>query len=302
MASTILDAPLTISLDALQTGIQNQEDAGFQLVDLSKGTSAGVALNLVTFQERTEKLGNIELAATPTGLFTSNGGNFSVDPALSASFVKQMADKGLSVVLYCPIVSINGSDCSLAVLRQVQAPAQSPFDPLQPTTLSWDNVLARKAWSAQLLTSLNASLPQLEQGNPDTFLNGYSALSSALRLKFWAELLIAVAKFESNWDPHNIFQEPASLGVLSVGLLQLSYEDQHNYNLEPLSRAAKSLEDPLINLRCGVIIFTTLVVRDKTIASSASGKSRGAAAYWSTLRAGHKVDQIIALIKKNVGL
>jgi hypothetical protein len=42
MDLTIFDAPLTISLDDLQTGIQNKEAVAFELVDLSKGTSAGV--------------------------------------------------------------------------------------------------------------------------------------------------------------------------------------------------------------------------------------------------------------------
>jgi Transglycosylase SLT domain len=169
-------------------------------------------------------------------------------------------------------------------------------------SLSWDNVPERKAWSAQLVASLNESKSQLDQGNPNAFLDGYSALSPALQIKFWAELLVAVAKFESSWNPHDIYDEPPPLNVESVGLLQLSYQDQAGYELEPLSQAAKSLEDPLMNLRCGVKIFATLLARDRTVASSSHGYHRGAAAYWSVLRAGHKVDQIIALTKKNVGL
>jgi hypothetical protein len=302
MALTILDAPLTISLEDLQTGIQNQEDAGFELVDLSKGTSAGVPVNLASFQPRTEKLQDIQLVPTPNGLFVQTGDGFSVDSAKSASFVKQMADNGQSVILYCPIVSIKGIDTSLAVVRQVAAPTPVAFDPVKSTSLSWDNVLARKAWSTQLIASVTDRIAQLEQANPNAFIDGYNTLSSALRIKFWAEMLIAIAKFESNWNPHDIFHEPPPLGVDSIGLLQLSYQDQANYKLEPLSEAARSLEDPLVNLRCGVTIFATLVGQDRTVASSVSGKFRGAARYWSTLRAGHKLDQIVALTKNNVGL
>lgn len=302
MALKILDAPLTISLEDLHTGIQNQEDAGSELVDLSKGTKAGVPVNLASFQPRTEKLQAIRLVPTPNGLFSQTGDTYSVDSAKSASFVKQMADNGQSVILYCPIVSIEGSDTSLAVARLVEAPKPDAGDPLKPTTLSWDTVLQRKAWSAQLIASVTERIAQLELGNPNAFINGYSTLSPALRIKFWAELLIAVAKFESSWNPHDVFHEPPPLGVDSIGLLQLSYQDQENYKLEPLNHAARSLDDPLVNLRCAVIIFATLVERDKTVANSASGKFRGAARYWSTLRAGSKLDQIVALTKKNVGL
>jgi hypothetical protein len=300
MALKILDAPLTISLEALQTGIQKEEDQGLQLVDLTKGFSGGVSVNLASFQERTEKLQDIQLTPTPGGLFVFARGSFSVDPALSANFIKQMADKALAVVLYCPIVSIGGSNCSLAVSRSVVTGAASGMDPLQPTILSWDNP-ERKAWSAELIASVTQSIALLEQGNPNAFVNGYNTLSRALQTKFWAELFIAIAKFESGWDPRQTYHE-SKLDVDSIGLLQLSYQDKDRYKLEPLSEAANSLKDPLVNLRCGVKIFTTLVVQDRTVASSASGIHRGAARYWSVLRPGQKVDQILALTKKHVGL
>lgn len=167
-------------------------------------------------------------------------------------------------------------------------------------SLSWDNAPERKAWSVQLFASVSERKAQLEQGNPDTFLVGYSTLSPERQNKFWAELIIAVAKFESSWNPHNIYHEPPPLGVDSVGLLQLSYEDQAHYGLEPLSRQAKSLEDPVVNLRCGVKIFATLVAKDNIIAASSAGSHRGAARYWSVLRAGHHLDEIRAWSKQHV--
>jgi hypothetical protein len=144
-------------------------------------------------------------------------------------------------------------------------------------------------------------MPKLALGNANSFLDGYDNLTPDLQLKFWGELVVAVAKFESSWNPHDIFHEPPPLSVDSIGLLQLSYEDQSAYNLEPLSRAQKSLEDPFINLRCGVAILATLVAKDRTVTSSLSGKYRGGAAYWSVLRAGHKVDQILSITRRNLG-
>jgi Transglycosylase SLT domain len=179
-----------------------------------------------------------------------------------------------------------------------------PSDPNQPGTaisLSWDSQ-TRRPWSVTLLTSIQNALPKLALGNPNGFLNGYDSLAADLQLKFWGELVVAVSKFESSWNPHDIFHEPPPLSVDSVGLLQLSYQDESPYNLEPLSESHKSLEDPSINLRCGVTILAALVAKDRTVASSLNGRYRGGAAYWSVLRAGHKVDQILSITRRNLGL
>ena len=119
--------------------------------------------------------------------------------------------------------------------------------------------------------------------------------------KFWAELIIAIAKFESGWAPHNIFHEPPPLDVDSIGLLQLSYEDEAPYHLEHLNQASKDLENPLINLRCGLKIFSTLLARDGTVTRLVNQKHRGAAAYWSVIRegSGHHLADIRDLTKKN---
>jgi Transglycosylase SLT domain len=153
------------------------------------------------------------------------------------------------------------------------------------STLSWDSLAERSAWSKQLLDSLTTAKPQFDMGFPEKFAPGYSGLSASLQLKFWAELIIAMAKFESNWKPHEIYHEPPPLGIDSVGLLQLSYEDEQNYQLEKLDRVAKSLENPLVNLRCGVKILGTLISKDRVVASSENGTHRGGARYWSVLRA-----------------
>jgi hypothetical protein len=94
--------------------------------------------------------------------------------------------------------------------------------------------------------------------------------------------------------------------VDSIGLVQLSYEDEPIYYLEHLDRDAKSLEDPLVNLRCGVKIMSTLVAKDGVVASSEGGTHRGGARYWSVLRAGagHHLDEIraAALVIDTAGL
>ena len=170
------------------------------------------------------------------------------------------------------------------------------------TMLTWDSRPERKAWSAQLLESVASAKQELDRGNPEQFASGYSGLSESQQIKFWAELFVAIARFESNWKPHEIFREPPPLGVDSVGLLQLSYEDEPVYQLEHLDRSAASLEDPLVNLRCGVKIMSTLVAKDHVVAASDRGKHHGGARYWSVLRGGHHVDEIRKAARTAVGL
>ena len=58
----------TITLDALKTGIANTEDAGFELISVTKGTVAGAEMNVLTFSERTEELvGSVELFPAKAG-------------------------------------------------------------------------------------------------------------------------------------------------------------------------------------------------------------------------------------------
>lgn len=174
---------------------------------------------------------------------------------------------------------------------------------IDPDTLSWDNSPARKPWSEQLLISVAAAIPLLEQADADAFVAGYSGLAAPLRIKYWSELLVAIAWFESGWDPNNIYPEGPPLNVDSIGLLQLSYEDQQSYHLkEPLDPAKKSLRDPSINLRCGVDIFSHLLSRDKVVASQDGGKYKGAARYWSTIRQQEHLAEIQARVKAALGL
>lgn len=188
------------------------------------------------------------------------------------------------------------------VLLLRHAPAAAV--PVGGAALSWENVPSRAAWSAELRGAVTAKQADLEKGKPEEFIAGYGALAKEMKVKFWAELIVAMAKFESAWKPTTRFKEPAPLNVFSIGLLQLSYEDAANYPLEPLNREAKSLEDPLVNLRCAVVILAKLLAKDGVVVGQSGGSHRGGAAYWSVLRPGatHKLAEIKALTKRHVGL
>jgi hypothetical protein len=67
-------------------------------------------------------------------------------------------------------------------------------------------------------------------------------------------------------------------------------------------RSVMSLENPLVNLRCGVKIMSILVAKDGVVASSEGRKHRGGARYWSVLLAGHHIDEIRTAAKAAAGL
>jgi hypothetical protein len=177
--------------------------------------------------------------------------------------------------------------------------------PGTPDVLSWETAShpERKPWTQKLIALVADHFAQLEQGNGEAFVGGYNGLSAGMKIKFWAELIVAMAKFESSWNPKCVFLEPPPLGVNSIGLLQLSRQDGNNYHLSPPIQSENELKEPLLNLTWGVAILAKLLDKDKTVASGHNGATaKGGARYWSVLRAGHKIEDIKALTKKNTGL
>ena len=172
--------------------------------------------------------------------------------------------------------------------------------------LSWDDKPGRKVWSITLLDGVSNHQAALELGMPNNFIAGYNDLPSEKKPVFWAELVIAMAKYESNWDPDSIYHEPPPLDEDSIGLLQLSYQDAKNYSFpDVLDPAKKSLEDPLINLRCGLVILSHWIAIDKVVAlGSTSNSAKGGARYWSVLRKGadHHYYDIRNLVKSSLSL
>lgn len=192
---------------------------------------------------------------------------------------------------------------------QAPQPAPAPSPPPAPKpesfTLSWDDSPQRAAWSAALIEAVRSRKSDLDAGHPDDFISGYAQLSPDAQVKFWAEFVIAIAKYESTWNPHAHFKEPPPLKVESIGLLQIAYEDEKEYHFDPpLDRNAKSLEDPATNLRCGVAILAKLVSQDGAVVGGKGDHSRGGARFWAVLRDGksHKLAAIKALTKKNAGI
>jgi hypothetical protein len=294
-----VQAPVTLDrLKAILTGVESTADE--HPIDPSYPTNSWVTQVYAAVTDQNRQGYAIlygippvnDIGATPVQV-ASVTGNDEKEKAEEASL---LVGRGNELIGYEDVAGPQ----RVVIFRTTQVVIPSPS---VPDSLSWDNVPQRKVWSQKLITSVNDNKIDLEKGNPDGFVLGYSTLpSDALKIKFWAELLVAVAKFESDWNPNEVFHEPPPLTENSVGLLQLSLGDQNNYRLNPHVDTEDDLKKPLVNLEWGVTIFAHWLSKDGVVASGSGNSSRGAAQYWSVLRAGHKIDLIKALTKKNAGL
>ncbi len=156
-----------------------------------------------------------------------------------------------------------------------------------PIKMPWDGKHKdAAAWTVHLLGELRASkLPDIKLSDASNFSGLLASPDREQRVIALAQLIAIMAQFESNFKPTTVYHEPPPLGIDSVGLLQLSYEDARHYNTLPaLDRSKRSLEDPLVNLTCTVRIMEHLVSQDKQLAGLVGSKYKGLSRYWSVMR------------------
>ena len=68
MSTKLKGSPKNATIEELQAGIQKNEDAGYELISVTKGTVAGEEMNVLTFSERSEELvGTVELLPSKAG-------------------------------------------------------------------------------------------------------------------------------------------------------------------------------------------------------------------------------------------
>lgn len=134
-----------------------------------------------------------------------------------------------------------------------------------------------------------------EPSDVKTFCPTYSSLSPADRTTFWVQLMSAVAYEESAFKTASVYVEKfkASNGkrVKSRGLLQISHESSNLYGCGV--RKETELDEPTMNLACGVRIMTHWVTHDGRITGRTNKKRwLGGARYWSVLRSKTKLKRI----------
>ncbi len=188
----------------------------------------------------------------------------------------------------------------------------SDFQPL-----AWDSAITSgPAWSKMIYLVIQGEELFLtkEKNIQDMalFCPKYDLLNTKQKMNFWAQLIVAVARFESRWNPTARYVE-TTMGndpvtgeqVASEGLLQMSYQDVVSYNKicdfdwtkdKDISHKnpndpRKTIFDPFKNLRCGVRVLARQIKTKHSITLDAG-------AYWAVLKkngAHEKIQEISAM-------
>jgi hypothetical protein len=156
-----------------------------------------------------------------------------------------------------------------------------------PFKLPWESGHpGRAAWTAFLRAQIESSeITQIELADGSILSPNYHKMTADQRVQRWCELCCRIVLHESDYNPMSVYHEPPPLGVDSIGLFQLSYEDQGSYHLPiKLSKANGDLTDPMINIQVAVFIMHQLVAQNGRLAGKVDGHWQGLARYWSTMR------------------
>lgn len=169
------------------------------------------------------------------------------------------------------------------------SPVDLPIAPLCP--LSWEkNHTERFTWSVRVYNLVDAYFSQLDQAKDIVAIRpDYASLSPGQKRTVWCELFSAIAYYECGWGPKAVAKADVA-GTDSIGLLQLSVEDQESYKL-PFGYNATDLQDPSKNLRLGVAIMAKLAVEFKKIIFGVGEHGL----YWATLHPGGKNDKTASI-------
>ncbi len=179
------------------------------------------------------------------------------------------------------------------------APTPAPENPPQGSTGDrtpplWEaKHTDGKNWTLhvlQTLDSLGKNILDVVPADAATFCPKYKNFTYEQRKDFWAYLISAMVRYESNFKPETSYQEnfkdSSGAYVISRGLLQLSFESSKGYQCGFAN--AQEIHDPYKNLSCGIRILDRWLDRDGRIAGQVGSTWQGGARYWSVLRSSSK--------------
>lgn len=174
------------------------------------------------------------------------------------------------------------NEANLGISAELDAQAAESAAP-------WAGVPGSQAWTNAVITIVRENFSKLEQAkDKNAFCPGYASATQARKEICWLRVVGAIARYESNYHPRDSFREPN--GKYSVGLMALSPGECSN------APTMNSLKDPVKNLICGTRKMAGFIARGGYISGPGN---RGAAAYWSVLRAPYKYRKY-RLGKKNL--
>lgn len=206
--------------------------------------------------------------------------------------------------VFALLCTIYASGMSKKPIEQIEKPIES-----SELKLSWESKPERSAWSSALFVAIKNEFGQLEQAKDvSTFCPKFSTLNVQDQQIAYAELIVAMAFYESGWNKTSRYNEK-TMGidpitkkpVYSEGLLQLSYQDvqwakycefdwSKDKNLNETD-PNKTIFDPSKNLTCGVKILANQIKKHGEIFISKG-------VYWAVIKEGGRYEKIAEIKNK----
>lgn len=203
----------------------------------------------------------------------------------------------------------------LASCNENKPPVETkPTEPVVITTPSysfkWDNEertkllieAIKKIRPAHNKVTENFSLIDMKPSDWHDYIDVWPLTKEGVA-KFWGNILVTMAKYESNWNSETKYQESFRDNngnrIWSRGLFQLSIESGRGYGCD--IKTDTDLHKDKVNIDCAVQILAYWVKRDAVFRNYSSGW-RGAARYWAVVRgtsSQHTKDALAAIKKAN---
>lgn len=215
---------------------------------------------------------------------------------------------------------------------QVAPEAPAPQEPVVPAQPEAEKPYPVTGWDFRydkIVSDYVETLPELITQPEWRFAKlcpKWSKLDIVQKKQFWADLLYAVTKPESNYDRSTMFWESTmdkdvvtGLPVVSEGLLQMSYQDGKWYegckfdykkdrekfiadwNNRGGKKSWKSKHvdrttlDPVINLKCGAYVSWRIMKAPKHSSKSAED---ALGEYWLTIRPNKDLNVVVSQLKQ----
>lgn len=189
-----------------------------------------------------------------------------------------------------------------------EPPVEPPFN---YEKMTWeDGTSEKQIWSIRTMEQLIESAPLYAAGATDikTFCPKFATITGDQRINFWAMLISAISKYESNNNPlfraQRAGTDPVTLLPLyGEGIMNMSYQDHlfvpqcaFNWDLDKVllpTAPTKTILDPIVNLKCATIMLGNQINTSRKIVLDAG-------AYWATIKSSastKKITEISAITK-----
>ncbi len=178
--------------------------------------------------------------------------------------------------------------CIGLCLAQAGCHPEPPKAVVVPTSfasapLAWEhNHPERKVWSNELRSQFRTYLQTISPSVAASDLcPGWASMTADQQVNALSAMAVSLASHESSFIPTARLFE--SNGTWSIGLFQISYEDEFKWC--KMDRASESLNDPLNNIDCAVGEIARVAKSDATM-NNPDKPYKGMSTYWSTMRNG----------------